>query len=108
MALHNVLAEPCQCAVLALGVGDMVGTIEFDADGKVITVVAAVKAGLAGMPCPHQGRCVLGDAPVTGNEKMGADSHVPDAPDEGIVTAIVRQVAVKKGINMGLAKLVGR
>lgn len=86
--------------VLAQGVGVLVGAGEFDADGKVVAIVAAAKMRDAGVPGAAVDGDVLADVAVAGDVEVRGDLQVGDAVEVGVFVAVGRHVAEKEGVDV--------
>lgn len=65
------VGERRQHFVLKVGEGLEVGSLELDADGKVVAALSSMEAGHAGMPGPVIGRDELDQSTVALDDEMG-------------------------------------
>lgn len=94
-----------QVCVLDIGEGPIIGPLEFDTDGKVVTATATVPFGLPGMPGTKGARHELQECTVAADEEVAGDSGAGDLP---IVRVRVRVKAVSEQIDdAGAAELTG-
>src|SRR6185437_15987640 len=73
--------ERGQRAVLGLGVGDVVGALELDADGEVVAALAALPCRGARVPGALGARDVLNERAVAGDHEMRGHAQAFDGAE---------------------------
>src|SRR5690606_28639405 len=76
--------QPHQAVIRGGGIGQLVGALQLDADGKVIAVDTPRKSSLTRMPGAQQAGYELGDVAIAFDKEMGRDTQIGDFQEIGV------------------------
>lgn len=81
---HGQPGDTSKALILGLGIGNIIGTLQLYADGKIVALLLALETGSARMPGSVQQADKLNQGAVSADQSMCRHLHVGNSPEIGV------------------------